>query len=47
MKSALNIICRNFEALSPWEQVGDGVEPSKPENFKPIPPPKPEEPQKK
>ncbi|KAI0034939.1 NADH dehydrogenase [Vararia minispora EC-137] len=38
---------RNFESLSPWEQVGDGAEPRKPENFKPVPPPKPEEPQKK
>ena len=38
---------RNFEALSPWEQVGDGTEPRKPQEFKPLPPPKAEEPQKK
>ncbi|KAF8499146.1 NADH or F420H2 dehydrogenase [Russula emetica] len=38
---------RNFEALSPWEQVGEGSEPRKPQEFKPIPPPKTEEPQKK
>ncbi|KAI0286761.1 NADH dehydrogenase [Russula aff. rugulosa BPL654] len=38
---------QKFEALSPWEQVGDGSEPRKPQEFKPIPPPKAEEPQKK
>ncbi|KAI0067834.1 NADH dehydrogenase [Artomyces pyxidatus] len=38
---------RNFESLSPWEQIGDGTEPRKPDEFKPLPPPKPEEPQKK
>ncbi|KAI0296632.1 NADH or F420H2 dehydrogenase [Russula brevipes] len=38
---------RNFEALSPWEQIGEGSEPRKPQEFKPIPPPKAEEPQKK
>jgi len=37
---------RNFEALSPWEQVGDGTEPQKPQEFKPLPPPKTEVPQK-
>ncbi|EKM83437.1 NdufS3, NADH-ubiquinone oxidoreductase 30.4 kDa subunit [Agaricus bisporus var. burnettii JB137-S8] len=30
---------RNFEALSPWEQVGDGVKAPRPENLKPLPPP--------
>ncbi|KZV77560.1 or F420H2 dehydrogenase [Peniophora sp. CONT] len=34
---------RNFESLSPWEQVGDGVEPRKPDEFKPLPPPPPAE----
>ncbi|KAI9512343.1 NADH or F420H2 dehydrogenase [Russula earlei] len=34
-------------SLSPWEQVGEGSEPRKPQDFKPIPPPKAEEPQKK
>lgn len=29
----------NFEALSPWEQVGDGVKAPRPENLKPLPPP--------
>ncbi|KZT06368.1 F420H2 dehydrogenase [Laetiporus sulphureus 93-53] len=38
---------RNFDALSPWEQVGDGTVPNRPDEFKPVPPPKPEEPQKK
>ncbi|ETW87530.1 hypothetical protein HETIRDRAFT_431849 [Heterobasidion irregulare TC 32-1] len=38
---------RNFESLSPWEQVGDGTEPRKPDNFKPVPSPKAEESQKK
>ncbi|THH19740.1 hypothetical protein EW146_g1502 [Bondarzewia mesenterica] len=38
---------RNFESLSPWEQVGDGTEPRKPDELKPVPPPKAEEPQKK
>ncbi|KAI0005452.1 NADH-ubiquinone oxidoreductase 30.4 kDa subunit [Russula compacta] len=37
---------RNFEALSPWEQIGEGSEPRKPQEFKPIPPPT-AEPQKK
>jgi NADH dehydrogenase (ubiquinone) Fe-S protein 3 len=40
-------LLRNFEALSPWEQVGDGTEPRKPREFKPPPPPKVEEPEKK
>ncbi|TFY82065.1 hypothetical protein EWM64_g1945 [Hericium alpestre] len=38
---------RNFESLSPWEQVGEGTEPRKPDELKPVPPPQPEEPQKK
>ncbi|KAA1468558.1 NADH dehydrogenase [Dentipellis sp. KUC8613] len=38
---------RNFESLSPWEQIGDGTVPRKPDEFKPVPPPQPEEPQKK
>ncbi|KAF5368325.1 hypothetical protein D9758_002342 [Tetrapyrgos nigripes] len=32
---------RNFESLSPWEQVGDGTKPVRPENLKPLPPPPP------
>ncbi|TFY61476.1 hypothetical protein EVJ58_g4497 [Rhodofomes roseus] len=39
---------RNFDALSPWEQVGDGTVPKRPDELKPVPPPPPaEEPQKK
>ncbi|EIM92813.1 NADH or F420H2 dehydrogenase [Stereum hirsutum FP-91666 SS1] len=38
---------RNFEALSPWEQVGGGTEPHRPDELKPVPPPKPAEEQKK
>ncbi|EPQ61423.1 hypothetical protein GLOTRDRAFT_124694 [Gloeophyllum trabeum ATCC 11539] len=34
---------RNFEAQSPWEQVGHGTESPKPKEFKPVPPPPPEE----
>jgi len=34
---------RNFESLSPWEQVGDGTEPRRPDELKPLAPPKPEE----
>ncbi|KIL71023.1 hypothetical protein M378DRAFT_95934 [Amanita muscaria Koide BX008] len=34
---------RNFEALSPWEQNGEGTEPRKPAELKHVPPPKPEE----
>ncbi|KAJ8084298.1 putative NADH-ubiquinone oxidoreductase 30.4 kDa subunit, mitochondrial [Marasmius tenuissimus] len=37
---------RNFESLSPWEQIGEGTEPVRPDNLKPLPPPKPEEPKK-
>ncbi|KAH8835405.1 NADH-ubiquinone oxidoreductase kDa subunit [Flagelloscypha sp. PMI_526] len=28
---------RNFESLSPWEQIGSGAEQSRPENLKPKP----------
>ncbi|PPQ97170.1 hypothetical protein CVT26_000433 [Gymnopilus dilepis] len=38
---------RNFESLSPWEQVGDGTKPRKPEDFKHLPPPAPKEEAKK
>ncbi|CAA7264731.1 unnamed protein product [Cyclocybe aegerita] len=34
---------RNFESLSPWEQVGDGTKGRRPEELKHLPPPKPEE----
>ncbi|KAF9014976.1 hypothetical protein BDQ17DRAFT_1403745 [Cyathus striatus] len=34
---------RNFESLSPWEQVGEGVKTPRPDELKPLPPPKPEE----
>jgi len=34
---------RNFESLSPWEQVGEGTEPRRPNELKHLPPPKPEE----
>ncbi|KAJ8507524.1 hypothetical protein ONZ45_g10121 [Pleurotus djamor] len=37
---------RNFESLSPWEQVGDGTVPPRPAELKHLPPPKPEEPKK-
>ncbi|KAG7099486.1 Putative NADH-ubiquinone oxidoreductase 30.4 kDa subunit, mitochondrial [Marasmius oreades] len=37
---------RNFESLSPWEQIGEGTAPIRPDNLKPLPPPKPEEPKK-
>ncbi|KAF9243888.1 NADH or F420H2 dehydrogenase [Melanogaster broomeanus] len=30
---------RNFESLSPWEQVGAGTEPIRPTDLKPVPPP--------
>ncbi|KAH0838505.1 NADH or F420H2 dehydrogenase [Lanmaoa asiatica] len=38
---------RNFESLSPWEQVGAGTEPIRPADLRPVPPPKPEESPKK
>ncbi|KAG2368175.1 hypothetical protein BDR07DRAFT_1391443 [Suillus spraguei] len=38
---------RNFESLSPWEQVGQGTEPIRPAELKPVPPPQPEQPSKK
>jgi len=34
---------RNFESLSPWEQVGGGTTAPRPDELKPLPPPKPEE----
>ena len=30
--------CSNFEAQSPWEMVGDGAEPIRPDEFKSAPP---------
>ncbi|KAJ3515840.1 hypothetical protein NMY22_g14344 [Coprinellus aureogranulatus] len=33
---------RNFESLSPWEQIGDGKAGRRPEDLKHIPPPPPE-----
>lgn len=54
LASSLSVHClqlkrirRNFEALSPWEQVGDGVEPKRPDSLKPLPPPPQPEIQKK
>ncbi|KAJ3994025.1 NADH-ubiquinone oxidoreductase 30.4 kDa subunit [Lentinula boryana] len=38
----LTPLCRNFESLSPWEQVGHGITPNRPEELKPLPPPKAE-----
>ncbi|KAH7924006.1 F420H2 dehydrogenase [Leucogyrophana mollusca] len=37
---------RNFESLSPWEQVGSGTEPIRPAELKSVPPPQPKEPPK-
>ncbi|KAJ7129999.1 NADH or F420H2 dehydrogenase [Mycena crocata] len=37
---------RNFESLSPWEQVGDGTVAPRPDELKPLPPPPAEEPKK-
>ncbi|TFK41352.1 hypothetical protein BDQ12DRAFT_679313 [Crucibulum laeve] len=34
---------RNFESLSPWEGVGKGVKAPRPDDLKPLPPPKPQE----
>ncbi|KAF7310636.1 Complex1-30kDa domain-containing protein [Mycena chlorophos] len=34
---------RNFESLSPWEQVGDGTIAPRPDELKPLPPPPPAE----
>jgi len=39
----LNITKSNFDSLSPWEQVGAGAKGRRPEDLKPLPPPKPEE----
>ncbi|EJF66479.1 F420H2 dehydrogenase [Dichomitus squalens] len=38
---------RNFDALSPWEQVGDGTAPKRPDELKPVPPPPPPPEEKK
>ncbi|KAJ7462713.1 F420H2 dehydrogenase [Mycena galericulata] len=38
---------RNFESLSPWEQVGDGTTAPRPAELKPVPPPPPAEEPKK
>ncbi|KAI8995361.1 NADH dehydrogenase [Trametes punicea] len=38
---------RNFDALSPWEQVGDGTPPNRPDELKPVPPPPPRTEEKK
>ncbi|RDX56140.1 F420H2 dehydrogenase [Lentinus brumalis] len=38
---------RNFDALSPWEQVGDGDAPKRPDELKPVPPPPPPPEEKK
>ncbi|KAH9921984.1 F420H2 dehydrogenase [Epithele typhae] len=38
---------RNFDSLSPWEQVGDGTTPKRPDEFKPVPPPPPAPEEKK
>ncbi|KAJ7293253.1 F420H2 dehydrogenase [Mycena rebaudengoi] len=38
---------RNFESLSPWEQVGDGTTAPRPAELKPLPPPPPAEEVKK
>lgn len=34
---------RNFESLSPWEQIGEGTKPRRSEELKPLPKPKPED----
>ncbi|KAF9452523.1 putative NADH-ubiquinone oxidoreductase 30.4 kDa subunit mitochondrial precursor [Macrolepiota fuliginosa MF-IS2] len=38
---------RNFESLSPWEQVGDGKPAPRPDSLKPLPPPPKQEEAKK
>ncbi|GJE87773.1 NADH-quinone oxidoreductase subunit C [Phanerochaete sordida] len=38
---------RNFDALSPWEQVGDGTTPKRPDELKHVPPPPPPPAEKK
>lgn len=40
-------ICRNFDSLSPWEQVGEGATPKRPEELKHVPPPPPPPAEKK
>jgi NADH dehydrogenase (ubiquinone) Fe-S protein 3 len=37
------IVESNFDSISPWEQVGAGTKGRRPEDLKPLPPPKPEE----
>ncbi|PIL29612.1 transporter [Ganoderma sinense ZZ0214-1] len=32
---------RNFDSLSPWEQIGEGTAPKRPDELKPVPPPPP------
>ena len=39
----LNVVESNFDSISPWEQVGAGTKGRRPEDLKPLPPPKPEE----
>jgi len=34
---------RNFESLSPWEQIGGGTQAPRPTELKPVPPPPKEE----
>ncbi|KAI5124448.1 hypothetical protein M0805_008332 [Coniferiporia weirii] len=34
---------RNFESSSPWEMVGEGTPANRPDEFKPLPPPAPEQ----
>ncbi|CDO70281.1 hypothetical protein BN946_scf184942.g81 [Trametes cinnabarina] len=38
---------RNFDALSPWEQVGEGTVPKRPDELKTVPPPAPPAEEKK
>ncbi|KAI0757251.1 F420H2 dehydrogenase [Daedaleopsis nitida] len=38
---------RNFDALSPWEQIGEGTAPKRPDELKPVPPPPPPPEEKK
>ena len=37
----LSTIIRNFDALSPWEQIGEGTAPKRPDELKRVPPPPP------
>ncbi|KAI1797646.1 F420H2 dehydrogenase [Ganoderma leucocontextum] len=38
---------RNFDSLSPWEQIGEGTAPKRPDELKPVPPPPPPPEEKK